>query len=96
MADISVRRAHGLSKEDAQQKVQKVVEDIQAEFPSLVNSIDWNGDKTAANVAGKGFKGDFRVDDTEVGIDVDLAMFVRPLKSKIQGKIEDRITQYFS
>lgn len=96
MADISVRRAHGLSKEDAQAKVQKVVEDIQAEFTSLVSSIDWNDDKTAAKVEGKGFKGDFSVDDSEVGIDVELSMFVRPLKSKIQEKIEDRITQYFS
>ena len=96
MADISVRRAHGLSLEDAQAKVQKIVEDIQGEFSSLVSSIDWNSDNTAAKVAGKGFSGDFSVNDEEVGIDINLSMFAKPLKSKVQAKIEERVAQYFA
>ena len=96
MADISVRRAHGLSKEDAQAKVQQVVEDIQKEFSSLVSSVDWNDSKTAAKVGGKGFSGEFSVGEEEVGIDINLSMFAKPLKSKVQAKIEERVAQYFA
>ena len=96
MADISVRRVHGLSLEDAQAKIDQVVEDVQREFSSLVSSIDWNDEKTQAKVSGKGFSGDFRVDSDEVGIDITLSMFARPLKSRVQQKIEERIAQYFA
>lgn len=96
MADISLRHAHGLSLEEAQAKIDKVVTDIQSEFSSLVSSIDWNADKTAAKVAGKGFSGDFLVNAQEVGIDINLSMFARPLKAKVQQKIEERIKQYFA
>ena len=96
MADISVRKAHGMSLEDAQEKVDQIVTDIQSEFSSLVSSIDWNADKTAAKVTGKGFTGDFLVNDSEVGIDIKLSMFAKPLKSRVQEKIEQRVQQYFS
>lgn len=96
MADISVRRIHGLSLEEAQGKIDQVVEDIQNEFSSLVSSIDWNDEKTEAKVKGKGFKGDFVVNEAEVGIDIDLSMFARPLKSRVQQKIEERMEQYFA
>jgi len=96
MADITVRRSHGLSLAEAQAKIDQVVDDIQNEFPNLVNSVDWNTEKTSARVEGKGFTGDFRVDDDEVGIDVDLSLFAKPLKGKVQKKIEERIEQYFA
>lgn len=96
MADISVRRPHGLSLAEAQAKIDQVVEDIQKEFSSLVSSIDWNDEKTNAKVAGKGFSGDFKVNEEEVGIDINLSMFAKPLKGKVQAKIEERIQQYFS
>ncbi len=96
MADISVRRAHGLSLEEAQAKIDQVVVDIQTEFSSLVNSIEWNDDKTAAKVAGKGFSGDFSVTPQDVGIDISLSLFARPLKARVQAKIEERIEQYFA
>ena len=96
MADISVRRAHGLSLEDAQAKIDQVVVDIQNEFSSLVSSIDWNEEKTQAKVAGKGFSGDFSVTREDVGIEINLSMFAKPLRSKVQQKIEERIEKYFA
>ena len=96
MSDISVRRAHGLSLEEAQSKIDQIVEDVQTEFSSLVSSIDWNEDKTKAKVAGKGFSGDFVVDEQDVGIDIKLSMFAKPLKSKVQQKIEERVEKYFA
>ena len=96
MADISVKKEHGLSLEEAQSKIDQVVSDIQTEFSSLVSSIDWNDEKTNAKVTGKGFTGDFSVDESEVGIDIDLSLFAKPLKAKVQEKIEERMGQYFA
>lgn len=96
MADISVKKAHGLTLEEAQSRIDQVVTDIQTEFTSLVSSIDWNEEKTNAKVKGKGFTGDFKVDETEVGIDIDLSLFAKPLKGKVQEKIEERMGEYFA
>ena len=96
MADISVKKAHGMSLEEAQEKIDQVVTDIQSEFTSLVSSIDWNAEKTNAKLKGKGFSGDFSVDEEEVGIDIDLSLFAKPLKGKVQEKIEERMGKYFA
>ena len=95
MADISVQRKHDLSLEEAQSKVDQIVEDIQNEFGNLVSSVDWNADKTVAKVSGKAFKGEFKVSEGNVGIDVNLKLFAKPLKGKVQQKIEDRMEKYF-
>lgn len=94
-ADISVKRAHGMSKDEAKQKVEQVVNDVQQEFSSLVDDISWNADKTEAKVKGKGFKGEFKVTDTDVAIDVDLKLFARPFKGKVESKIKARMDEYF-
>lgn len=95
MADISLKHPHGLSLDDAKIKVEQIVQDVQSEFPALVDKINWNGDKTQASVKGKGFDGDFRVDDTNVGIDINLKLFAKPFKGKVQEKIQSRVAQYF-
>lgn len=96
MADISIRRAHGATFDEAKSKVEKIVGDVQREFPSLVDSVDWNDDRTEARVKGKAFSGQFLVDATDVAIDIDLKLFARPFKGKVQEKIEARIRDNFA
>lgn len=96
MADISVCRAHGMSKEEAKKKVENVVNDVEEEFSSLVDKVAWNEDKTRADVKGKGFKGQFEVNDKEVAIDIDLKLFARPFKGKVEKQINARMDQYFA
>lgn len=95
MADISVKRSHDLSLEEAQGKIDQIIEDIQNDFGNLVSSIEWNSDQTVADVSGKGFNGKFKISESDVGIDVDLKFFAKPLKGKVQSKIEERIERYF-
>ncbi len=95
MADISVRRPHGMSQDEAKQKVEQVVSDVQEEFSSLVDDVKWNGDKTEAKVKGKGFKGQFQVTESDVAIDIDLKFFARPFKGKVESKITSRMDEYF-
>ncbi len=96
MADISVKKEHGLSLSEAQGKIDQVVSDIKSEFSSLIKSIDWNDEKTHAKVKGKGFSGDFTVDEANVGIDIDLSFFAKPFKEKVETKINERLAAYFS
>ncbi len=95
MADISVRRTHTMTEEDAKAKVHQVVADIEQEFPSLVDDIKWNADKTKADVKGKGFTGKFAVTGNEVSIDIDLAFFARPFRGKVESRVESRMDEYF-
>lgn len=95
MADISVRRTHGMELDDAKQKVQSIVDDVEDEFSSLVNNIDWSDDRTHATVTGKGFTGEFEVGDSDVTIDIDLKMFARPFKGKVESRINSRMDEYF-
>ncbi|MEZ4460370.1 MAG: polyhydroxyalkanoic acid system family protein [bacterium] len=95
MADISVHRTHDLPLEDARGKIDQIVTDIQSEFGNLVSSVTWNADKTVADVSGKAFTGKFHLAEGKVGIDVDLKLFAKPLKSKVKEKIEERMTRYF-
>lgn len=95
MADISVRRDHGMDRDEAKNRVEDIVNDVRDEFSSIVDSIDWSDDKTTADVKGKGFKGQFQVTDTEVTIDIDLKMFARPFKGKVEKRINNRMDEYF-
>lgn len=95
MADISVRRAHGMSKDEAKVKVESIVSEVKEEFSSLVNEIKWNGDKTEAKVKGKAFTGEFKVDESDVSIDIDLSFIARPFKGKVESRINSRMDEYF-
>lgn len=95
MADISVRREHGMSREEAKSKVEDIVDDVRDEFSSLVNDINWNDDRTRADVKGKGFSGQFEVNDSDVAIDIKLKLFAKPFKGKVEDRINSRMDDYF-
>jgi putative polyhydroxyalkanoate system protein len=95
MSDISLSHAHGLSLEDAKAKTDQIVEHVRGQFPSLINSIDWNADKTVADLKGKGFTGTFRVDATNVSINIALGMLTRPFKGKVEEQIKGQISKFF-
>lgn len=95
MSDISFSHPHGLSLDEARSKTEQIVADVKAEFPSLISGIDWNADKTKASLKGKGFTGDFLVNDSTMDIAIKLSMFARPFKAKVEDKIKTRITKYF-
>ncbi len=96
MADISFSHPHGLSLDEAKTKTKQIVDDVQGEFPSLIQSIDWNADQTHAKLKGKGFDGTFQVTDAAMNIEINLGMLTRPFKGKVQEKIQSRVSKYFS
>lgn len=95
MSDISLSRKHGLELADAQAKVGSILTAIEDEFGNLLSDITWNADKTVADLKGKGFTGKFKVNADEVGIDVDLKFFAKPLKGRVESTIKEKMDHYF-
>lgn len=95
MADISVRRTHGMDRDEATEKVESIVNDVKDEFSSIVDEVDWSDDKSKADVSGKGFSGQFAVTDSDVTVDIDLKLFARPFKGKVEKRINSRMDEYF-
>ncbi|MEO1271632.1 MAG: polyhydroxyalkanoic acid system family protein, partial [Myxococcota bacterium] len=70
MSDISVKRAHGMEIDKAKQMLEQVSKDVKTSFPKLVNNVTWNDDQTVAKVKGKGFSGEFKVDQANISVDI--------------------------
>lgn len=96
MSDISVSHEHGMTLDEAKEKTEQIVTDVKSEFPSLVDQINWNSDKTSAEVKGKAFSGQFAVNASHMSIDIKLKLLARPFKAKIEEKIQERIVSYFA
>jgi len=94
MADISLRKEHGMDFDSAKTKVHQVVSGLEEKM-DVIESVDWNSDQTSATVKGTGFKGQFAVDATAVSVDIDLKFFVKPMKGKIADKIQRHLDRYF-
>lgn len=94
MADITVRRDHGMELDEAKEKVHSIVSDLKNDI-DYIDKVEWNADQTAADVRGKGFSGNFRVDPDEIIVDIKLKLLAKPFKGKIAEKIESRMDGYF-
>ena len=82
MATIRFEHKHGLTQDEAIQRVKDVVE----EFSEKVKAdVRWNGPN--ATFKGSGFSGAATVQDGRVSIDVELGLLLRPLKAKIEERI---------
>ena len=96
MASIKRNVKHTLNIDDAKVTVAKIVADIKASYPSLIGSIDWNSDKTLAKIKGTGFKGTFKVTTDSMIIDISLGLLASAFKGRVEGKIDDKVKEYFS
>ena len=94
MAKIEKSINHKMSLEKAKDVIAGVVGKVQESYPSIIKELTWNDDKTAANVSGKGFKGDFKVDDTKLDINIDLGLLTSPFKGKIEQEIDTKVGEF--
>lgn len=94
MADITVRKSHGMDYDEAKDKVHQIVTDLHNDT-DYVDKVNWNADGSSADVKGKGFKGSFSVDSNDVVVEISLKLFAKPFKSKIADQVESRMSKYF-
>ena len=95
MADISIRREHGMTVEDVKEATEKIVMAVKEEFPSLVKEIRWSSDGFRADVTGSAFSGVFQLDGAVLAIDIKLSFLARPFKGRVEKKIHSRLEEYF-
>lgn len=88
MATIEREIEHKMELDAAKSAVLNIVEKLEANFGKLIKEIKWNEDKTAANVSGSGFKGNFNVDDKNVKIFIELGLLTSPFKGKVESEID--------
>ncbi|MBU6958747.1 polyhydroxyalkanoic acid system family protein [Pseudomonas sp. CVAP len=83
MAHISVERAHGLGKEAAREKADKLAEKLAAQYGL---EPQWSGD--TLNLKRSGVKGAVYVGDTSIRIDVELGLLMSAMSGTIKSEIE--------
>ncbi|MGM0575083.1 MAG: polyhydroxyalkanoic acid system family protein [Myxococcota bacterium] len=93
MADIEIQHAHGTDAADAATRTKKLLDDFHAKRPELFKDVSWSGQK--ADVKGKGFKGQFLVDDRLVKVEISLGLVAKALKGRIKGSIEEKLNKEF-
>lgn len=88
MATINREIKHSLGLDGAKSVVNGLVAKIESKYGSFINDIKWNDDKTAADVKGKGFSGNFSMSADTVKINIELGFLTSPFKGKIEEEID--------
>ena len=92
MAKIEREIKHSFGLEGGKKIVAALAEKLQTNFKSFINNIEWNEDKTAATVNGKGFDGNFNLTDTSVKLVMNLGFATSLFKGKIEQEIDKHTT----
>jgi putative polyhydroxyalkanoate system protein len=91
MAEISLKRAHGFdSPDDVRSRVEGLAEKVAGR---LGGSWCWEGDEAVCEV--RGARARVGYDDKEISIDVSLPLMLRPLRGRLEAKIEEYFERYF-
>jgi putative polyhydroxyalkanoate system protein len=94
MAKIEREIPNPFGVEGAKPKIAAIIEKLQASYGSVLGDVKWNDDKTAADLSGKGFKGNFAVTDKAIKIAVDLGLAASLFKGKIESEIDEKLKDF--
>ena len=83
MATIDISRAHKLGKDEARKRANTILEKMKS---SAGIKGEWRGDNFDIQAPAKGT---FFVTENNVRIELDLPFMLRPLKGKIEEKINE-------
>jgi putative polyhydroxyalkanoate system protein len=90
MADIRVERKHGKTKDEARAIALKIAE--RARDKAQV-TFTVHGD--VIDIERSGGKGKLLVTDDTVAIEINLPFLLKPMRSVLEGKIEEYFERYF-
>ena len=91
MAEISMRREHGCEDPtDVRSRIEGLADRVS---DRLGGSWRWEGDDAVCEA--RGARARVGYDDTTISIDVSLPLMLRPLRGKLQSKIEEYYERYF-
>jgi len=91
MAEISMRRRHGYDDTDAiRSRIEGLAEKV---ADRLGGTWQWQGDEAVCEARGAEARVGF--DEESISIDVSLPLMLRPLRGKLESKIEEYFARYF-
>jgi putative polyhydroxyalkanoate system protein len=85
---IRIRRRHGMTLEQARNRVEAVAEELKAR---LAVDCHWQANRLV--FSRRGAAGAIRVDELEVEVNVELGLMLRGLERSIRSAIEQRLDQ---
>jgi len=92
MAEIRMRRRHGFEDPDeVRSRIEGLAERVSGR---LGGSWCWQGDQAVCQA--RGAEARVGYDAAEISIDVSLPLMLRPLRGKLESKIEEYYDRYFS
>lgn len=88
MADIYARRRHGRSKEEARAAAELLVQRLARDYGL---SYRWQGDELRFERAG--VNGRVEIGPSEVVVEAKLGLMLKPLRGKIQERVDHYLDQ---
>lgn len=95
MPKLSFTKRHSVGLDEAKARTKSLVEKFTQQHGKIVNKVSWSSDGSAADAKGKGFKGTFRVDGSQVRVDVDLSFVAIPFKGRVEEGIQRELDEAF-
>jgi len=87
MANVDITREHNLGAAEAKNRALPLLEDLKSSFGV---AGEWEGDQF---VITQPAKGTLDVTDTSVRVQVDLPLFLRPMKGMVESKINESLDE---
>lgn len=92
MADVEVRKAHGVSLDEAKKVAEQIADQLRSQY-----KLDGTWSGNTLKFAGSAVKaGTLEVDSSEVRVSITLGMLAKAFKGKIQSEIERNLNQLFT
>lgn len=92
MADISLKREHGFEDpDDVRSRIEGLADKL---ADRLGGTWSWQGDRAVCEA--RGAKAKVGYDETSISIDISLPLMLRPLRSRLESKIDEYYEQYFA
>lgn len=93
LVNLSVR--HGRTLDDARQRLEQVVAEVQKNLGAVVHQTEWSADRSSARLAGIGFEARLSVDVQEVHVAIDVPLLGNILASPVVARLKEVVQDKF-
>lgn len=84
MARISVKRSHGLARDDVRVRIEAMADKL---AQRLGGTWQWQGDEAVSEV--RGIQARVGYDESTVSVDIALPLAMKPLQRKLESKVDE-------
>ena len=89
MSAIQLSVKHNTTLKDAQESLERAVEDIETRFGTLVREVKWSADRREVTLSGPGVIVDLKLDETHVHATGDIPLLGKLLGSGVGQRISE-------